>query len=96
MGFVFSECLQGDHPEAPVVLWGLFSRALLSAGLFVLSVQPQEGTGRALITWAAPLLAGVLWETLAFKQTWANCAYLCWRLSCQGFLPAVVDCSAQC
>lgn len=60
-----------------VVLWGLLSRMLLTAGLFVLNVQPQgprKGCGRALIIWAPPLLAGLLLETLAFKQTWPKCA----------------------
>lgn len=58
------------------MLWCWFSGMLLTADLFV-PVQPQgprKGHSKALIIWAAPLLAVLLLETLTFKQTWPKCA----------------------
>lgn len=56
-----------------VMLWCLFSRTLLTADLFVLPQGPRKGCRRALIIWAAPLLAVLLLETLTFKHTWPKC-----------------------
>lgn len=70
------------------LLWAvMFSGRLLTADLFV-PLQPQEprkGHSKALIIWAAPLLAVLLLETLTFKQAWPKRATCVGDSAARGF-----------